>query len=67
MGPFVVTNCIGGVAYHVELKGQFTCIHPVFHVSLLCRFVASSDGMQPPEPIEVKGTQEYIVEHLLAH
>ena len=67
VGPFVVTACIGEVAYHLDLKGQFTCIHPVFYVSLLYRFVAAGDGIVPPKLIEVKDTQEYVVEHLLAH
>ena len=54
MGLFLVTACIGEVAYRLNLKGRFTCIHHVFHVSLLRRFVASSDGIEPPEPIEVE-------------
>ena len=55
MGPFLVTARIGEVAYHLDLKGRFTRVHPVFHVSLLRRFIASSDGIEPPEPIEVEG------------
>ena len=56
MGPFIVTARTGEVSYHLDLKGWFTHIHPVFHVSLLRRFVAGSDGIEPPEPIEVKDT-----------
>ena len=56
MGPFLITACIGEVAYRVDLKGWFTRIHPVFHVSLLHRFVASGDGIEPPESIEVEDT-----------
>ena len=56
MGPFLVTARIGEVAYHLDLKGQFTRVHPVFHVSLLRRFVAGGDGIEPPEPIEVEDT-----------
>ena len=56
MGPFLVTARIGEVAYHLDLKGQFTCVHPIFHVSLLCRFVAGSNGIEHPAPIEVKDT-----------
>ena len=67
VGPFLITARIGEVTYHLDLKGRFTRVHPIFHVSLLCRFVASGDGIEPPEPIEVKDTQEYAVEHLLAY
>ena len=56
MGPFFVTARIGEVAYCLDLKGRFIHIHPVFHLSLLRRFVASSDGIEPPEPIEVEDT-----------
>ena len=29
--------------------------------------MAGGDGIEPPEPIEVKDTQEYVVEPLLAY
>ena len=56
MGPFLVTARIGDVAYCLDLKGQFTHVQLVFHVSLLRRFVAGGDGIEPPEPIEVEDT-----------
>ena len=61
MGPFLVTARIGEVAYCLDLKGQFTHVHPVFHVSLLRRFVAGSNGIKPPEPIEVEDTPRSIL------
>ena len=67
MGPFLVTARIGDVAYCLDLKGRFTRVHPIFHMSLLHRFVASSDRIEPPEPIEFEDTKEYIVEHLLVY
>ena len=45
MGLFIVTAHIGEVAYHLDLKGWVTCIHPFFHVSLLHRFVGDGDGI----------------------
>ena len=56
MGPFIVTARIGEVAYRLDYKGQFTRVHPVFYVSLLRMFVAGSDWIRPPEPIEVNDT-----------
>ena len=56
MGLFLVTARIGEVAYHLDLKGQFTHVHPVFHMSLLHRFVAGGNAIEPPEPIEVEDT-----------
>ena len=43
MGPFLVIACIGEVAYHLNLKGRFTHVHPVFYVRLLRRFTAGSN------------------------
>ena len=56
MGLIVATTCIGSVAYCLDLKGQFTRIHPVFYVSFLRRFVASSNEIEPNEAIEVEDT-----------
>ena len=54
MGLFLVTAHIGEVAYCLDLKGRFIRVHPVFHMTLLRRFIAGGDGVEPPEPIEVK-------------
>ena len=51
MGPFLVTAHISEVAYSLDLKGPFTCVHLIFHMSLLRRFVAIGDRIEPPEPI----------------
>ena len=67
VGLFLVTARIGEVAYRLDLKGRFTCVHPVFYVSLLRSFVAGGNGIEPPEPIEVEDTQEYAVECILAY
>ena len=56
MRLFVVTASIGEVVYHLDLKGRFTCVHPVLHVSLLRRFIAGGNGIEPPEPIKVADT-----------
>ena len=42
-------------------------LHLVFHVSLLCRYEPSGDGVKPPPPIVVDEEEEYEVEALLAH
>ena len=67
VGLFVVTAHIGKVAYYLDLKGWFAHVHPVFHVNLLRRFVASGNRIKPPGPIEVEDTWEYVVDRLLAH
>ena len=56
MGPFVITTYTSGVAYQLDLVGQFFHICPWYHVILLCRFVPIRDRIDPPEPIEVEDT-----------
>ena len=53
MGLFLVTARISEVAYYLDLKGWFTHVHPVFHMSLLRTFVACGDRIELLEPIEV--------------
>lgn len=40
-GPLRVLQCIGSMAYRLELLEDL-CIHPIFHVSILKKFVSSS-------------------------
>ena len=56
MGLFIVTDHIGEVAYCLYLDGRFIRVYPVFHMSLLYRFVASGNRIKPPQPIKVKAT-----------
>ena len=65
MGLFVNTAFIGDVVYHIDLVDWFSYIHPIFYVGLLSRFIAVSDGVEPPQPIKVDSAQEYVVVHLL--
>jgi len=67
--PYEVVEVISPVNY--QLKLPFTVrIHPVFHVSLLKRYVENSEEFPgrikgPPPPVQVDGEQEYEVEKIL--
>ncbi|KAL3693385.1 hypothetical protein R1sor_007036 [Riccia sorocarpa] len=69
IGPFTISRRIGMVAYELELPPTMK-VHPVFHVSLLRRFVprppelgSTQDVRPPPELID--GVDEFEVERIL--
>ena len=54
------------MAVHLALTGKLWGLHPVFHVSLLCRCESGGDGVKPLPPIVVDEKEEYKVKALLA-
>ena len=39
IGPFEILRTVGEVAYELDLPPAFSSIHPVFHVSMLRRYI----------------------------
>ena len=66
-GPFAVVALVGPVAVCLALTGKLQGLHLVFHISLLCRYKPSGDGVKPQPPIKMDEKEEYEVEALLAH
>jgi hypothetical protein len=71
IGPFKITEKIGPVAYRLELPGELSGIHDVFHVSALKKCLADESLKAPleeicvddrlnfrEEPIEIVETKE---------
>lgn len=40
IGPFEILQTIGEVAYELALPPYFLVVHPVFHVSMLWRYIS---------------------------
>ena len=70
LGPLRVVKQCGPVAYELELPQTMNRLHPVFHVSLLQRYVPPAGGRRKrsPDPIVLdSGELEWEVEAILYH
>ena len=68
-GPFKIRRKLSNWAYELELPEEWQ-IHPVFHASLLTRFVTNEvhgPAFAKPPPDEVEGEEEYEVDTILRH
>ena len=68
VGPFLVTERIGNMAYRLDLScsAALSGVHDVFHVSLLCGWL--SNGVHADVPsIEIDGKAEYKVAEIKCH
>ena len=65
MGPFIVVECIGNTAYHLDLSRSAALrgVHDVFHVTLLCGWLTNGIHANVP-PIEIDGKAEYKVSEI---
>lgn len=68
LGPFTVAERINPMAYKLDLPGTMR-IHPVFHVSLLEKYIENRHPQraipEPPPPIIEEGHERYIAEQIL--
>ena len=67
MRPFAAVALVDLVAVHLAFTGKLRGLHPVFYISLLCRYKPSGDGVEPPPPIVAGKEEEYKVEALVSH
>ena len=67
VGPFKVMEHIGKTAHRLGLRGRFKDAHNVFHISQLRNHIPGGSSANPPEPIQVKGEENFVVEVLLQH
>ncbi|XP_075096565.1 uncharacterized protein LOC107786335 [Nicotiana tabacum] len=59
IGPYRILRRIGHVAYELELPQELAAVHPVFHVSMLNKFMGDPSLMVPTEVIGVKDSLSY--------
>ncbi|XP_035816160.1 uncharacterized protein [Zea mays] len=54
IGPFTILARVGSLAYRLQLPDSMAGVHPVFHVSMLRKFLRDPDHQIKMEPIAVQ-------------
>ena len=62
VGPYIITERIGAVAYRLKLPPELSQIYDVFHVSMLQKYVPDSSHVIQSEPLEVSQDMSYVEE-----
>ncbi|CAH9067662.1 unnamed protein product [Cuscuta epithymum] len=62
IGPFVVLERIGAVAYRLQLTPELEKIHNVFHVSMLKKFIPDPSHVLEKPPVEIRENLNYAVQ-----
>ena len=59
VGPYMVIERIGNVAYKLDLPQEMTSIHNVFHVSMLKNYVPDPSHVLQPQSIQIQEDMSY--------
>ncbi|KAM1381762.1 hypothetical protein ACFX2F_034308 [Malus domestica] len=59
IGPYVITERVGEVAYKLELPPELSKVHDVFHVSMLRHYFSDPSYVIPPQPLEINPDLTY--------
>ena len=59
IGPYKIVERIGEVAYRLELSSDLDCIHDVFHVSMLCKYIPDPSLVLTEQPVEIQENLTY--------
>ena len=53
IGPFEILERIGMVAYRLALPPNMSQVHPMFHVSMLRKYISNPSHVLQPQNVEV--------------
>ena len=60
IGPFEVLQKVGNVSYKLDLPASMGRIHPVFHVSMIRKFVSDPSKVLSEPDVEVQEDLTYV-------
>ena len=53
IGPYEILQWVGNVAYELKLQNYMAFLHPVFHVSMIEKYLGDQTSILPVEGLEV--------------
>ena len=59
IGPYRIFEKIGEVAYRLEFPSDLDCIHDVFHVSMLRKYIPDPSHVLTEQPVEIQENLTY--------
>ena len=59
IGPYVIVDKVGEVAYRLRLMSELADIHDVFHVCMLRKYIANPSHIFMEQPIQLKENLTY--------
>ena len=59
IGPFEIRSQVGEVAYRFVLPPELSRIHPVFHVSILRKYISDPSHVLQPQVVELNEDLTY--------
>ncbi|XP_069155859.1 uncharacterized protein [Solanum lycopersicum] len=62
IGPFEILRTVGEVAYELALPPEFSVIHPIFHVSMLRRYIPDESYVLQYDAIELDDHLTFVEE-----
>ena len=62
IGPFEILERIGAVAYRLALPPELSMVHPVFHVSMLRKYMPDPSHVIMPQTIQLDENLSYVEE-----
>ncbi|WVZ53307.1 hypothetical protein U9M48_004272 [Paspalum notatum var. saurae] len=60
IGPFRIKQKVGDLAYELELPEHLSGVHPVFHISQLCKCLRLSEEQISQEAVDLQDNLEYL-------
>ena len=59
IGPYEIFKIVGSVAYELDLPNDLAKVHPVFHVSMLRKFIGDASTIVPLREITIEEDLTY--------